>query len=692
MPVAKDSGTSTAPGPAAAALAAPQPSYWLWVMCLLGVDYFSTLAYQPSLTVSLAGRLGPLATVVVVLVTLGGALPVYFYIAGKSTHGQGSIALLERLVRGWAGKTIILLLLGFAATDFVMIKSLSLADAAEHVTHNNYLEQNRTLSAASSEMRRLGEDTLGPTVTGFFNEQLVVTILLGVVGFLFWWVLRKGFNHNVLAWAVPVVGLYLLLSGIVIGAGLYHLAEHPERLEHWWGQIEKGEWKGEWDIPTPLASAPNWLSLALVCVLLLPPLSLGLSGFELSLILMPQVRGRPDDTPQHPRGRIRNTRKVLLTAALIMAVYLIGSSLVATLLIPEKAFDGPGGASNRALAYLAHGSKGPDGQAGEPLCPLFGVVFGSIYDVVTVLVLTLAGTSVMTALSVLLPQFLLRFGMELHWTNRWGVLLMMFGLVNLAVTLYFRADVADQRGAYATGVLVLMSSACVVTYLSRRHDKEKAGSTRRPWYFALVAVVFLATTVAVIATAPTGLLIAFGFIVAILGMSVLARAVRSDELRTIGYDFVDEESKALWQHLRLLDFPVLVPHRPGLREREEKEATIRRDHNLDRSVDIVFLEIEVDDPSNFFQHLLIEVLRENHRYVVRVQRCVSVAHAIAAIALEMSKESKPPNLHFGWSEMDLLAASWSYFAFGEGNVPSKVRELIIAAEPKPERRPRVIVG
>src|SRR5437763_4374591 len=95
------------------------PSYWLWVLCLLGVDYFSTLAYQPSISFQVAGRLAPLATALVVLITLGCALPVYFYVAGRSAHGSGSIALLEQLVGGWRGKTLVLGLLGFAATDFV---------------------------------------------------------------------------------------------------------------------------------------------------------------------------------------------------------------------------------------------------------------------------------------------------------------------------------------------------------------------------------------------------------------------------------------------------------------------------------------------------------------------------------------------------------------------------------------------
>jgi hypothetical protein len=691
MPVSKDTPSAGQPLSVDGLSTSTQPEYlWIWVMCLLGVDYFSTLAYQPSITFSVAGRLGPLATVVVVVVTLFGALPVYFYVAGRSAYGQGSIALLERFVRGWAGKTIILFLLGFAATDFVMIKSLSLADAAEHITHNSYIEEQKTLQIMARELRAWGKETVGDTVTAFFTEQIIVTIVLGAVSFLFWWVLRRGFNRNVLFWAVPVVAAYLVLNAIVIGSGLYWLRDHPERLKHWWQQVQAGDWA----MDRPFWAGPNWISIALLCFLLLPQLSLGLSGFEMSMILMPQVRGRKDDSAVLPRGRIRNTRKVLLVAAILMSAYLLAATLVTTVLIPESSLSPQGRATNRALAYLAHGGLIADGPQGHTasLSPLFGVVFGSVYDITTVLLLTLAGTSVMTALSVLLPQFLLRFGMELKWTARWGVLLMLFALVNLAITLYFRASVEDQRGAYATGVLAVMSSACLVTVLSRHHDLQKKGSRRRPWYFILVAVIFLLTTLAVIVTSPTGLLIAFGFIVAILTMSVVIRAVRSDEMRTTGFDFVDAQSEFLWNTLRVLDFPVLVPHRPGLVDRAKKEAMIRHDHNLDPNVEVVLLEIEVDDPSNFYQRLLIEINQEQMRYTIYVRRCVSIAHAIAAIALEMSRESKPPALHFGWSDMNLMASSWSYLAFGEGNISSKVRELIQLAVPEPNKRPRVIVG
>src|SRR5579884_3259922 len=164
MPTAADAHTPAPPAdpPELAARPRPQPSYWLWVLCLLGVDYFSTLAYQPSISVQVAGRLAPFATVLLVLVTLCAALPVYWYVAKHSAHGAGSIALLERVVHGWRGKTLVLGLLGFAATDFVMVKTLSLADAAEHVIHNSAIEKNHTLQSLAKWARETSHAYFGP--------------------------------------------------------------------------------------------------------------------------------------------------------------------------------------------------------------------------------------------------------------------------------------------------------------------------------------------------------------------------------------------------------------------------------------------------------------------------------------------------------------------------------------------------
>lgn len=658
--------------------------FWLWVMCLLGLDYFSTLAYQPSITFEVAGPLGPIATALVVVATLFGALPIYCYLAKRSPGGAGSMGLLEELVRGWRGKTLILLLLGFAATDFVVLKSLSLSDAAVHILKNPHPGWQQWLPDAAAWLRDKAEAYgVDPK---YCTEQLIATLLLSVLGFVFWFILRRGFNRNVMILAVPLVTVYLVLNGMLLYGGLRYALDHPELIQNWIDRVTSGEWGHV----KPMHASYGWWGLLGVSLLFLPNLALGLSGFEMSMILMPQVKGKAGQQP--PSRRIFNTRLVLITAALIMSVYLLGSTLLTCLFIPESAIhDGP--ASNRALAYIAHGQ--PLSVHVEKLLPFLGPEFGSFYDLVTIMILCLAGTSVITALASLLPQILLRFGMDFRWSQRWGLLLISFAGINFLVTIWFRASVEAQRGAYATGVLVMIASAALVSFLDQRRAQRIEGGF---WhgvgvvYFMILAVGFLGIVLAVLVNSASGLWISACFIIAILALSVVSRAFRADELRTIGFEFKDDNSKLLWDSLRLADFPVLVPHRPGRHERTVKEKQIRREHQLSPEVDVVVVEAEVDDPSNFFQRLLIEVVQEDKLFVIKVHNCVSVAHALAAIALEMSRYSSPPGLHFGWPELDLLSASWSYFAFGEGNIPWKVRELITRSEPDPSKRPRVIVG
>ncbi len=684
--------------------------YWLWVLCILGLDYFSTLAYQPSITFHETARLGPLATAAVVLVTLFGALPVYCYLAGRSPGGQGSLGVVERLVRGWRGKTVVLILLGFAATDFTMLKSLSLADASVHILNHQDGDRIKGAKQAAGWCKDCTHDWLGPDAAKHVDEQLIVTIVLGLIAFIFWFILRKGFSRNVMILAVPLVTLYLVLTGILIGGGIWMLYDRPEIVNSWLEQMQRGD-----GMPLAANAGGGWGMVALFSLLALPNLALGLSGFEMSMILMPQVQGKPGEQP--PLTRIWNTRKVLVSAALIMSVYLLGSVLVTTLLIPREEFarkdrdpqlQRDGYANDRALSYLAHAKPGQLGfltQDGkpepikEPLLPFCGVVFGTIYDIVTVLILCLAGTSIMTALRVLLPMFLLRFGMELRWADRWGVMLMTFAGVNLIVTLLFQAKVEDQRGAYATGVLVLIACAAVVSVFDKKQAYERLPG--KGWrilfflnvsYYSLVALVFVTTMLAVVMRSASGLGISLCFIAAILAMSIVSRAWRADELRTIGFEFKDEQSKFLWDSLRLADFPALVPVQCERENHDDTERCIRANHQLAPDADIVFVEIEVDDPSDFFQKLMIEVVRDNNRYLIKATQGVSVAHALAAVALEMSRYSKPPALHFSWPERDMLSASWSYLAFGAGNIPWKVRELIQRAEKDPARRPRVIVG
>src|SRR3712207_3375255 len=159
---------------------------------------------------------------------------------------------------------------------------------------------------------------------------------------------------------------------------------------------------------------------------LFPKLALGLSGFETGVVVMPLVEGDPTDTPEHPEGRIRNTRTLLTTAAAIMSVLLLSSSVVTTLLIPHEEFEPEGEASGRALAFLAH--------------HYLGDVAGTVYDVSTILILWFAGASAMAGLLNIVPRYLPRYGMAPDWARATRPLVLIFTAICFVVTIIFRSE------------------------------------------------------------------------------------------------------------------------------------------------------------------------------------------------------------------------------------------------------------
>ena len=369
-------------------------------------------------------------------------LPVYRYVAGESPHGQGSIAMLEGLLHGWASKFLVLILLGFAATDFVITKTLSAADAAEHLVHNPMW------------------NTLPPWLHSRMLLTMFLLVLLGTV-FL------RGFRE-VIGVAVVVVTVYLALNVVVIVAGLACLVRHPDLVSHWLSEVGQGNWHMEEAWPTNR----NFGMLVVACFLYFPKLALGLSGFETGVAVMPLIKGNDDDDPHRPAGRIAHTRKLLLTAAVIMSCMLLGSAVVTCTLIPPEALLSGGKAANRALAFLAHG------ESPTPMGSLFGETFGTVYDVTTVVILWFAGASAMSGLLNLVPRYLPRYGMAPRWAEAFRPLVILFTCVGLFVTWVFDASVEQQGGAYATGVMVLISSACVAVVIDewRKRGKQLAGS------------------------------------------------------------------------------------------------------------------------------------------------------------------------------------------------------------------------
>ena len=172
---------------AAGPLARPRfRTAWPWVLCVVALDYLSSLAYQPSVAFSVAGLFAPVATLGVVAVTLFCALPLYCYLAGRSPHGSGSVGLLEKLVPGWHGKLLVLVVLGFAATDLIFTRTFSAADAAEHLIHNPIPAWQAVVctigdgcgAAAGALPLQVREHA-----HGLKNPRVVVTLVILVIGF-----------------------------------------------------------------------------------------------------------------------------------------------------------------------------------------------------------------------------------------------------------------------------------------------------------------------------------------------------------------------------------------------------------------------------------------------------------------------------------------------------------------------------
>lgn len=640
--------------PSTAVLQPPEhQSFWLWVMCLTGVDYFSTLGYQPSIAYEAVGVLAPLATIVLIFVTLACALPVYSRVAEESPLGHGSISMLERLLHGWTAKFLVLVLLGFAATDFIITQTLSAADAAEHLIHNPFWAD----------------------VPPLLQSQMFLTIgMLLLLGAMF----LRGFKEVILI-AVVIVAVYLALNVFVLMSGIVYLVFHWEFVTAWYDSVLTGNWHMEHE-------GGSFGAAILACLIFFPKLALGLSGFETGVAVMPLVRGEHGDDPHRPQGRIRNTRKLLATAGIIMSFMLLGSSIMTAVLIDSASLLKGGAAANRALAYVAHG------ETAITINPLFGPVFGTIYDISTVAILWFAGASAMSGLLNLVPRYLPRFGMAPRWAEAVRWLVIHFTFINIIVTLIFGASVIAQGGAYATGVMVLMSSGAIAVVIDMWLKRSGPWWKRLHWGYLAATAVFIYTTIAIIIEKPDGIKIAGAFIGGVLVFSIISRTRRSTELRFDKFDFVDETSHFLWDALRHLEFPVLVPHRPGHHTIAQKDEKIRRVHRLGPKVPIVFVEATVGDPSEFHHNPMIEVTEQDERFVLKLSRCVSVAHAVATVALELSKTGKPPEIHFGWSGESPLAANLGFLLFGEGNVPWLVRELILKAEPDPAKQPRVIIG
>ncbi|MEV1176329.1 amino acid transporter [Nonomuraea sp. NPDC049784] len=598
---------------------------WWRVMCLTGVDYFSTLGYQPGIAALAAGLLSPLATLFLVALTLLGALPVYRRVAAESPYGQGSIAMLEKLAPQWWGKLFVLALLGFAATDFVITMTLSAADATAHLLEN-------------------------PFVPDFLAGQRVIVtlVLLALLGGVF----LMGFTEAI-GIATLLVFVYLGLNAVVVATAILHVLEAPQVVVDWQRALSL-------DFSSPL----TMIGLSL---LVMPKLALGMSGFETGVAVMPVVKG---DIGQ----RVKGTRRLLTTAALIMSVFLVFSSFVTTVLIPHHEFEEGGKANGRALAYLAH--------------EYLGNWFGTAYDISTIAILWFAGASAMAGLINLVPRYLPRYGMAPEWTGAVRPLVLVFSAIAFGITIIFDADVDAQGGAYATGVLVLMLSAAVAVTLSAWKKRQQVATAG----FALISAVLGYTVVDNVIERPDGVKIASFFIAAIIVTSLISRATRSTELRVtevrldpLAEEFVNEACGDIH----------VIANEPNARDQEEYNDKLREtwvNHRLRSSEPVLFVEVSVPDASEFETELHVKG-EERYGHKILTIESSAVPNSLAALLLYLrDRTGGVPHIYFHWTEGNPVVAMLRYLVFGGGDVPPLTREVLRQAEPAPERRPHVHVG
>jgi hypothetical protein len=602
---------------------------WYLVIWLTGVDYFSTLGYQPGIALLAAGVLSPIATTVLVAVTLAGALPVYALVAGRSYVGQGSIAMLENLLAGWWGRLLVLVLLGFAATDFVITMTLSAADAARHATENPFLHP------------YLGDARLSLTL-----------LLLALLAAVF----LKGFKEAIhLATAVCVP--YLLLNLIVLVRAVIAVMHHPLAFPRW-RQL--------------LSVHGDWSHIVMASVILFPQLALGLSGFETGVSVMPLIAGGPNDRQQErPEGRIKHTRYLLITAAVIMSIMLMLSGFVTTLLIRPEDYREGGPASGRAIAFLAH--------------QYLGNVFGSIYDISTILILWFAGASAMAGLLHLVPRYLPRVGLAPQWVAYARPLVLVLFAFDVIVTLAFHASVEAQGGAYATGVLVLITSAAFASAITLWREQSRWLSVAC-W---AIALVFIYTTLANIFERTDGIIIATFFILFILIVSGISRYARATELRVEGHRFSDAESERLWNELAGKKMNLVPLMNLDAETRSRYTEQIERYYNLHGPLAFVRVKL-VDNRSEFLSPIEIKVRQDNGDYLIEASQAVARANAIAYL----SELIHPAAIFIRLTLRNQMRQAFRYLLLGEGETGIMVYSILQhywEAHPADTERPHLFL-
>jgi hypothetical protein len=268
---------------------------------------------------------------------------------------------------------------------------------------------------------------------------------------------------------------------------------------------------------------------------------------------------------------------------------------------------------------------------------------------------------------------------------------LVYTAISIGITLVFHADVDAQAGAYATGILAMMVSGAVAVTISAVRARQRLAAAG----FGALTLILLYALADNIIEKPDGIAISAVFVAAIIVVSLVSRVSRTTELRADRIEF-DEAARRFVADSIVHDGELnIIANRRQKGDEQEyaaKEIEQRGMNPVPGRADVLFLEVDVVDPSEFSEVLQVRGVEVGRHRILRVQS-PAAPNAIAAVLLALRDATGVrPHCYFEWAEGSPLVHLFRYLLLGRGDTAPVVREIIRTVEPDPSRRPGIHVG
>jgi hypothetical protein len=278
-----------------------------------------------------------------------------------------------------------------------------------------------------------------------------------------------------------------------------------------------------------------------------------------------------------------------------------------------------------------------------------------------------------------------------EWSRAVRPVVLVYTAISVVLTIGFGADVNAQAGAYATGILAMMVSGAAAVTISAIRKRQKLAGVG----FTLLTLILVYALAENIRAKPDGIAISGLFILGIVIISLISRVSRTTELRADRIEFDAAAQRFIEDSIRHDgELNIIANKRQRGQEPEyfAKETEQRGINPVPGRADILFLEIDVVDPSEFREVLHVRGVEIDGHRVLRASS-PAIPNAIAAILIALRDGAGVrPHAYFEWSEGNPLRHLLEYLLLGRGDTAPVVREILRESEKDPSRRPGIHVG